>query len=291
MIIDTAASTAKGTSMTAHESLLDVRQVSVRYPLADRTGYTAVDRVSLTLDPGETLGIVGESGCGKSSLARALLRLIEPQEGEIWICGENILQADRKAVNRIRRHIQMVFQDPSASLDPRQTIASAIMEPMRIYRLHASETQYEQHCVTLLEQVGLSPRMRFRFPHEFSGGQLQRVGIARALALSPKILVADEPVSSLDVSIQAQVINLLKELQEDLGLALIFISHDLSIVRFLAHRIAVMNQGRIVELDRAEQVCGAPAHPYTQALIRSIPHADPGQRINHAPLKGMDTHL
>ncbi|HYX36756.1 MAG TPA: ATP-binding cassette domain-containing protein [Oligoflexus sp.] len=291
MIIDTAASTAKGTSMIAHEGLLDVRQVSVRYPLAGRTGYTAVDRISLTLDPGETLGIVGESGCGKSSLARALLRLIEPQEGEIWICGENILQADRKAVNRIRRHIQMVFQDPSASLDPRQTIASAIMEPMRIYRLHASETQYEQHCIKLLEQVGLSPRLRFRFPHEFSGGQLQRVGIARALALSPKILVADEPVSSLDVSIQAQVINLFKELQEELGLALIFISHDLSIVRFLAHRIAVMNQGRIVELGRAEQVCGAPTHPYTKALIRSIPHADLGQRMNHAPLKRMDTHL
>lgn len=287
MSIDTAASMPKAASTEAHDRLLEVRQLSVRYTLRGRSEYTAVDKVSLNLAAGETLGIVGESGCGKSTLARALLRLIEPQEGEILIDGKDILQADRRSLKEFRRHIQMVFQDPSASLDPRQTIASAIMEPMRIYRLHASEAEYAQHAIALLEQVGLNPRLRFRFPHEFSGGQLQRVGIARALALSPRILVADEPVSSLDVSVQAQVINLFKELQEKLGLALIFISHDLSIVRFLAHRIAVMKQGRFVEYDRAENVCSSPTHPYTKALIQSIPHADPGQRMR-ASLHRMD---
>ncbi len=290
MSIDTAASMREVLEETAHENLLDVRQVSVRYRLAGRSEYTAVDKVSLTLAAGETLGIVGESGCGKSTLARTLLRLIEPQEGEILVCGKDILQADRRAIRGIRRHIQMVFQDPSASLDPRQTVASAIMEPMRIYRLHAREADYEEHCIALMEEVGLNPRLRGRFPHEFSGGQLQRIGIARALALSPRILVADEPVSALDVSIQAQVINLFKELQEKLGLALIFISHDLSIVRFLAHRIAVMHQGRFVEHDRAEKVCSAPTHPYTKALIQSIPHADPGHR-RKASLKRWDEFL
>lgn len=277
--------------MKSAQNLLDVRRIRLHYPIPGRKIFAAVDDVSFALAPGETLGIVGESGCGKSSLARALLRLNEPQEGEIWICGEDILQANQKAVQRLRRHIQMVFQDPLASLDPRQTVASAIMEPMRIYRLHQNEVHYEQHCIDLLEKVGLNPRDRFRFPHEFSGGQLQRVAIARALALSPKILVADEPVSALDVSIQAQIINLLKQLQQELGLGLIFISHDLSVVRFLAHKIAVMNRGKFVEYDIAEKVCCEPTHPYTKVLISSIPHPDPSKKIAYDSLKGMDLSL
>ena len=277
--------------MSSAKSLLDVKHVKMVFPLPGKKSFTAVDDVSFSLELGETLGIVGESGCGKSSLARTLLRLIEPQQGEIWICGENILTADRQALQKLRRQIQMVFQDPFASLDPRQTIGGAIMEPMRIYQLHSKAAAYDQHCCRLLDTVGINPKLRGRFPHEFSGGQLQRVAIARALALSPKILVADEPVSALDVSIQAQIINLLKDLQRELGLGLVFISHDLSVVRFLAHKIAVMNHGQFVEYGLAEQVCCEPVHPYTRALISSIPNPDPAKKIAYTSEPRMDPSL
>jgi oligopeptide transport system ATP-binding protein len=231
----------------------------------------AVDGVDITLKRGETLGIVGESGCGKSSLARTLLRLEEPTSGTATFKGENILATDKKRFRMLRRDMQMIFQNPYASLDPRMTVASIIGEPLEIFPELVPKAKRRARILDLLQQVGLPVDAADRFPHEFSGGQRQRIGIARALALEPSLIVCDEPVSALDVSVQAQVVNLLQEIQERTNVAYIFIAHDLSIVRHISDRVAVMYLGCIVEEGPVEAVFGNPQHPYTKALLSAVP--------------------
>ncbi len=258
---------------------LNVSNLSIHFTLKNKKTLVAVDDISFSVMAGKTLGIVGESGCGKTSLAKTILRLYQATSGKVEVNGVNWLDAKNAQAKQMRRNIQMVFQDPYASLDPRQSIGSAVMEPMRAANLFSSRTDLEDRCAWLLEHVGLSPTQMWRFPHEFSGGQLQRVGIARALALTPKVILADEPVSALDVSIRAQVLNLFRDLQREMKLALIFISHDLSLVRYMSQNIAVMYLGRIVEFGDAEEICSNPAHPYTQMLINSIPHPNPTHKL------------
>jgi oligopeptide/dipeptide ABC transporter ATP-binding protein len=246
---------------------------SRRTPLRPPALVRAVDGVTLQLARGETLGLVGESGCGKSTLARTLLRIVEPTNGEIYLGGSRITETRGRELRELRRRIQMVFQDPYASLDPRMTVRESIAEPLQIHGLAAGEAR-EDRIDELLELVGLSPRDKDRYPHQFSGGQRQRIGIARALAVDPEVLVCDEAVSALDVSIQAQTINLLIELQRRLGLACLFISHDLAVVRQLADTVAVMYLGKIVELGAAAQVYESPQHPYTVALLSAVPKVE-----------------
>ena len=234
----------------------------------------AVDGVSLSLRRGKTLAIVGESGCGKSTLARLLARLIEPTSGSVLLNGENVSTASSKELLKMRRAIQVVFQDPYACLNPRHSIGQSIGTPIRIQRT-LSRSAEKLRVFELLELVGLSKEHYNRFPHEFSGGQRQRAGIARALALQPKVIIADEPVSALDVSIQAQILNLLENLQADLGLSYVFIAHDLSVVRHIADEVAVMYLGKIVEIGSPDAVYGAPAHPYTKALMSAVPVPNP----------------
>lgn len=271
--------------------LLSVRDLKVHYPvrgglLGRVTGHVrAVDGVSLDVFPGETLGIVGESGCGKTTLGRALLRLVEPTAGSVHFDGGDFLALKGKALRAARRHIQIVFQDPYASLNPRLTVGSTVKEGLLVHRI-AEGAAADKRVGQLLEEVGLQSSYASRYPHEFSGGQRQRIGIARALAVEPKLLVCDEPVSALDVSVQAQVINLLKDLQKSRGLAYLFIAHDLSVVEHMADRVAVMYLGRIMELGSSRDVYREPLMPYTQALLSAIPVPDPDHKRLRIVLAG-----
>ncbi|HTZ38336.1 MAG TPA: ABC transporter ATP-binding protein [Stellaceae bacterium] len=246
----------------------------------------AVDDISFEIAPGETLGLVGESGCGKSTTGRCVLRLIEPSAGEIWLEGRSVTQLQGKDLAGIRRDMQIIFQDPYASLNPRMTIAAIIGEALTIHKLARTRGEFEDRIVELLDLVGLNADHMRRYPHEFSGGQRQRIGIARALAVSPKLIVCDEPVSALDVSIQAQIVNLLADLQEEFRLAYLFIAHDLAVVQHISTRVAVMYLGRIVELAPSDELYRNPLHPYTEALLSAVPTPDPTVKRKRINLEG-----
>jgi oligopeptide/dipeptide ABC transporter ATP-binding protein len=265
-------------------SLLELEHLSKTYPGAGGTSVQAVSDVSLSIEAGEVLGVVGESGCGKSTLGRTLLRLIEPSGGTIRFAGEDLPKLSPRRMKAIRKDMQIIFQDPFGSLNPRHTVGYIIGEPLVVHRI-GDRASRRRRVAELLALVGLPADGAKRYPHEFSGGQRQRIAIARALALEPKLLVADEAVSALDVSIQSQIINLIAELQRRLNLAMMFISHDLSVIRHVSDRIAVMYLGRIVEIGPAETVMDKPLHPYTQALLSAIPR--PGQkRAERTVLRG-----
>jgi oligopeptide/dipeptide ABC transporter ATP-binding protein len=273
--------------------LLKVRDLTKHFPVTGgpagvRTiGHVrAVDGVSFDLAAGETLALVGESGCGKSTTGRMLLRLTEPTSGGITFAGADLLGLGHRALRRRRREMQIVFQDPYASLSPRQTVEDIIAEPLDVYRLYRRRAERRERVIELLRLVGLDALHLRRYPVEFSGGQRQRIAIARSLAPGPKMIVADEPVSALDVSIRSQVVNLLQDLQERFGVAYLFISHDLAVVRHIAHRIAVMYLGRLVEVADRDALFDAPHHPYTQALLSAVPAPDPERRRSRIILRG-----
>ncbi len=263
------------------ESLLEVTNLVKHFPvkrglLIDREidQVRAVDDVSLAVGRGETLGLVGESGCGKSTLCRTVLQLLKPTSGSVRFESREIAGLSRRRMRPLRREMQMVFQDPYASLNPHKRIGQIVGDPLKLHRM-ASGGKLHARVQELLERVGLSPEHYNRYPHEFSGGQRQRIGIARALALQPKLVIADEPVSALDVSIRAQIVNLLDELQDELGLTYVFVAHDIGVVRHVSDRIAVMYEGKIVEEGSADQVCERPSHPYTKKLLAAVPIPDP----------------
>ena len=245
----------------------------------------AVDGVSFHINKGEIMGLVGESGCGKTTVGRLILGLYEPTAGEIHFEGVNISELSGQAMRNVRRHLQIIFQDPYGSLNPRMTIGDIIGEPLFVHNI-AKGKEKDQRVVNLLETVGMSPRYMKRYPHEFSGGQRQRIGIARALALNPKLIVCDEPVSALDVSIQAQVINLLEDLQAKFGFTYLFIAHDLSVIKHISDRVAVMYLGKIVELTNTEELYSNPLHPYTEALLSAVPIPDPTLNRKRIVLEG-----
>ena len=272
------------------EPLLEVEDLVKHFPLTRGVVFQkqigavrAVDGISFAVAPGETLGIVGETGCGKSTAARLILRLLDPTSGSIRYRGGEIADIRGERLKRLRREMQMVFQDPYASLNPRKTVGSIIAEPLVIHGLMDGREERKREVQTVMEQVGLSPEHYNRFPHEFSGGQRQRIGVARAIALRPNLIVADEPVSALDVSIQSQILNLLRDLQRDFGLTLIFISHDLSVIRHMCDRIAVMYLGKVVELVATDELFRHPRHPYTGALLSAVPVADPDASARRRP--------
>jgi oligopeptide transport system ATP-binding protein len=272
-------------------SLLEIRNLKKHFPVG--TGLfsrgkgvvKAVDGVSLTVNEGETLGLVGESGCGKSTLGRAILRLIEPTSGEVVFHGKNLLALSQRELRDIRREMQIIFQDPYASLNPRMRVGDIIGEGLEIHKLAKGHAKRDR-VMELLHQVGLREDHYPRYPHEFSGGQRQRIGIARALAVSPKFIVCDEPVSSLDVSIQAQIINLLQELQEKMHLTYLFISHDLRVVEHISHRVAIMYLGKVVEIAKGDAIYREAKHPYTKALLSAVPTPDFARKKERVVLEG-----
>jgi ABC-type oligopeptide transport system ATPase subunit len=261
--------------------LVEVRNLVKHFPITRGIVFQrqidavhAVDDVSFDVLRGETLGLVGETGSGKSTTARLITRLLQPTSGELRFEGEDILKLKGHALKALRREVQMIFQDPYSSLNPRKTVGSIIAEPFKIHGLLSDGDARKRRVQELMDLVGLNPEHYNRYPHEFSGGQRQRIGVARAVALEPKLIVADEPVSALDVSIQAQILNLLRQLQRDLGLTLVFIAHDLSVVRHMCDRVAVMHDGKIVELADSDSLYGAPQHPYTRTLLAAVPSLD-----------------
>jgi oligopeptide transport system ATP-binding protein len=274
------------------EELLKVEDVFTWFPikggiLGRTQAYVkAVDGVTMSVRRGETLGIVGESGCGKTTLARTVVRLVDPSKGKVVFQGTDLCELKGRKLKPFRRKMQMVFQDPYASLDPRQSVRSALTEPMHIHHIVSGKEEADKKAAELIRIVGLNPDHLSRFPHEFSGGQRQRIAIARALAVSPEFLVLDEPTSSLDVSVQAQILNLLRDLQSELGLTYLFISHNLAVVRQMCSRTGVMYLGRLVEVGPTESLFERPRHPYTEALLSSVPLPDPAKRRLMAPLEG-----
>ncbi len=267
-------------------TLLDVRHLVKHFPVENSDDVVqAVDDVSFAILPGETLGLVGESGCGKSTVGRCLLRLQEPTSGEVLFEGKNIVELGDDEMRALRREMQIIFQDPYASLNPRMSILSIVSEPLKIHGV-SSKVERKARVADLLGKVGLDPNYMNRYPHEFSGGQRQRIGIARALALNPKLIVCDEPVSALDVSVQAQVVNLLQDLQAEFGLTYLFISHGLAVVEHISNRVAVMYLGKIVEIADSTELYKNPLHPYTKALLSAIPVPDPKHKRDRIVLHG-----
>lgn len=270
------------------ENLIEVRDLRKHFPLGGflrRGAVRAVDGISFSIREGETFGLVGESGCGKSTTGRCILRLIEPTSGEIIFQGRDLLRLDHESLRRLRRNMQMIFQDPYSSLNPRMKIGQIIAEPLLVHGI-GDRSWRRQRVAELLELVGLEPKHADRYPHEFSGGQRQRIGIARALATNPKFIVCDEPVSALDVSIQAQIINLLEDLQERFGLTYLFISHGLALVEHISTRIGIMYLGKLVEVAPSGEIFRNPLHPYTKALLSAIPVPDPSLRRKTIALRG-----
>ena len=276
----------------ADAPILQVRGLKKHFPI--RKGIfrnvvglvKAVDGVDLAIRRGETLGLVGESGCGKSTLGRTLMHLLPPTAGTVLFDGEDVGETLKKDPSGIRRRIQIIFQDPYGSLNPRMTVREIVGEAVRYHGIVTEKKELDEYVVKVLVRAGLRPEHRFRYPHEFSGGQRQRIGIARALAMNPEFIVCDEPVSALDVSIQSQVLNELRDLQEELGLTYLFITHSLSVVKFISDRIAIMYLGKIVELAQKDEVFAHPLHPYTQALLSAIPQPDPAERGRRILLEG-----
>jgi oligopeptide transport system ATP-binding protein len=271
--------------------LLEIRDLRKHFPVGEglfsrnKGAVKAVDGVNLTVEEGETLGLVGESGCGKSTLGRTILRLIEPTGGEVIFQGKNLLAMPQRELRDMRRQMQIIFQDPYASLNPRMRVGGIVGEGLEIHKLAKGKAKRER-VIELLHQVGLREEHYDRYPHEFSGGQRQRIGIARALAVSPKFIVCDEPVSSLDVSIQAQIINLLQELQEKMHLTYLFISHDLRVVEHISHRVAIMYLGKVVEIAKSDTIYQDAKHPYTKALLSAVPIPDMSKKKERVVLQG-----
>jgi oligopeptide/dipeptide ABC transporter ATP-binding protein len=271
---------------TEKAKLVEVHNLVKHFPIENSDDVVkAVDGISFNIFSGETLGLVGESGCGKSTVGKCLLRLYEPSSGEVLFEGQNLVGLPNKQMQSLRREMQIIFQDPYASLNPRLSILSTVSEPLKIHGI-GSKTEQRERTGELLSKVGLDPNYMNRYPHEFSGGQRQRIGIARALALNPKLIICDEPVSALDVSVQAQVINLLQDLQAEFGLTYLFISHGLAVVEHISQRVAVMYLGKIVEIAEGRELYDNPLHPYTKALLSAIPVPNPKQKRERIVLKG-----